>query len=63
MVPAELRRKLKLTAGATLSWKVEGHSLRVEKVEPAPGQGFLAALRRLGTVPAAPRDRRPVLAP
>jgi bifunctional DNA-binding transcriptional regulator/antitoxin component of YhaV-PrlF toxin-antitoxin module len=35
IVPAKLRRQLKLEAGATLRWKLEGQVLRVEKLESA----------------------------
>jgi bifunctional DNA-binding transcriptional regulator/antitoxin component of YhaV-PrlF toxin-antitoxin module len=58
VVPKELRRQFELGSGAVLDWRAEGDSMRVVKLtRPAKG-GFLQALRRLGRVPAAPRDRR-----
>lgn len=60
VVPKELREQFELTPGSTLDWRVDGGSMRVVKMSrPAKG-GFVRALRRLGRVPSAPRDRRPV---
>lgn len=60
VVPKELRRKFELAAGAVLDWHAEGDSMRVVKLTPSAKGGFLQALRRLGRVPAAPRDHRTV---
>ena len=60
VVPKELRQRFELDSGAVLDWRAEGDSMRVVKLaRPAKG-GFVQALRRLGRVPAAPRDGRPV---
>ena len=60
VVPKELRRQFELGSGAVLEWRAEGDSMRVVKLARTAKGGFLQALRRLGRVPAAPRDRRPV---
>lgn len=60
VVPKKLRDRFRIQPGTTLDWQEDGDSIRVVKVAPVPKTGFLAALRRLGRVPAAPRDTRPV---
>ena len=60
VVPKELRRQFELDSGAVLDWHADGDSMRVVKLtRPAKG-GFPQALRRLGRVPAAPRDHQPM---
>ncbi len=56
VVPKALRERLKIKTGTTLHWQEEGQSLRVTKLKPRKPGSFLAALRRLGRVPAGPRD-------
>jgi AbrB family looped-hinge helix DNA binding protein len=64
VVPKGLRTQFGIEPGTTLDWRAEGDSIRVFKLSaPSAGGGFLHALRRLGSVPAASRDRRPVQAP
>ena len=60
VVPKELRDRFKIKPGTTLDWREDGDSIRVVKRAPEAKGSFLRALRRLGRVPAAPRDRRPV---
>jgi AbrB family looped-hinge helix DNA binding protein len=60
VVPKALRERFNIKSGATLDWQEDGRSLRVIKLEPHQAGSFLKALRRLGGVPAAPRDKRPV---
>jgi AbrB family looped-hinge helix DNA binding protein len=60
VVPKALRDRLNIKAGATLDWQEDGKTLRVVKLEPRGTGNFLEGLRRLGRVPAAPRDKRPV---
>ena len=60
MVPKALRDRLNIKAGATLDWQEDGQTLRVVKLEPRGAGNFLEGLRRLGRVPAAPRDKRQV---
>jgi AbrB family looped-hinge helix DNA binding protein len=64
VVPKELRDQLNLEPGTTLEWQAEGDSLRVVKLSPPPrGEGGMDWIRRLGRVPAAPRDTREVEQP
>jgi AbrB family looped-hinge helix DNA binding protein len=58
VVPKELRRKFELDSGAVLDWLADGDSMRVVKLTRSAKGGFIQALRRLGRVPAFPRDRR-----
>jgi len=58
VVPKELRRKFELDSGAVLDWHADGDSMRVVKLTRFAKGGFVQALRRLGRVPAAPRDHR-----
>lgn len=61
VVPKKLRDRFKIKAGTTLDWREEGDSIRVVKLSPVgKTSSGLQWLRRLGRVPAAPRDRRPV---
>jgi bifunctional DNA-binding transcriptional regulator/antitoxin component of YhaV-PrlF toxin-antitoxin module len=60
VVPKELRQQFELDSGAVLEWHAEGDSMRVVKLGRAAKGSFVQALRRLGRVPAAPRDRHPV---
>ena len=60
VVPKALRDRFNIKSGATLDWQEDGQSLRVIKLEPRKAGSFLGRLRRLGLVPAGPRDRRPV---
>jgi bifunctional DNA-binding transcriptional regulator/antitoxin component of YhaV-PrlF toxin-antitoxin module len=63
VVPISLRRQFGIAPGSTLEWQSNGDSIRVVKLEaPGTGGGFLNALRRLGRVPPATRDIRPVKA-
>jgi len=64
VVPKGLRTQFGIEPGTTLDWRADGDSIRVFKLAaPSPGGGFLHALRRLGAVPAAARDGRPVQSP
>jgi len=64
VVPKGLRTQFGIEPGTTLDWRAEGDSIRVVKLTvPGSGGGFLHSLRRLGGVPAAARDHRPVEAP
>jgi bifunctional DNA-binding transcriptional regulator/antitoxin component of YhaV-PrlF toxin-antitoxin module len=64
VVPRLLRKQFGIAPGATLDWRAEGDSIRVVKLAiPDAGGNFLQALRRLGRVPAAVRDRQPVQSP
>lgn len=65
VVPKGLRTQYGIEPGTTLDWRAEGDSIRVFKLTSPESsrRGFLHALRRLGGVPAAARDRRPVEAP
>jgi bifunctional DNA-binding transcriptional regulator/antitoxin component of YhaV-PrlF toxin-antitoxin module len=58
VVPKELRRQFELDSGAVLDWHADGDSMRVVKLTRSAKGGFIQALRRLGRVPAAPRDHR-----
>ena len=59
IVPKPLRERFKLRPGTTLDWQEDGDSIRVTKRSAAQGSSKgLEWLRRLGRVPAAPRDRR-----
>lgn len=60
VVPKELRDQFELKPGTTLDWQAQGDSIRVVKLTGPAKAGFVQALRRLGRVPAARRDRRPV---
>ena len=60
VVPKELRERFKIKPGTVLDWQGNGDSMRVVAQKPQAKGGFLRALRRLGRVPAAPRDRQPV---
>jgi AbrB family looped-hinge helix DNA binding protein len=60
VVPKPLRERFNIKSGATLDWREDGASLRVFKLEPRRAGSFLEGLRRLGRVPARPRDKRPV---
>jgi AbrB family looped-hinge helix DNA binding protein len=60
VVPKALRDRFNIKSGATLDWQEDGQSLRVVKLETHKAGSFLEGLRRLGTVPAASRDKRPV---
>jgi AbrB family looped-hinge helix DNA binding protein len=60
VVPKQLRDRFHIQPGTKFDWQEDGDSIRVTKVAPAPKTGFLAALRRLGRVPVAPRDTQPV---
>jgi AbrB family looped-hinge helix DNA binding protein len=57
-VPRALRERFNIKSGATLDWQEDGQSLRLIKLEPRKAGSFLEGLRRLGRVPAGPRDRR-----
>ena len=60
VVPKALRDRFKIKSGATLDWQEDGPSLRVIKLEARRAGSFLEGLRRLGRVPAGPRDQSPV---
>jgi AbrB family looped-hinge helix DNA binding protein len=60
VVPKLLRERFNIKPGATLDWQEDGQALRVIKLEPRKAGSFLEGLRRLGCVPAEPRDKRPV---
>ena len=61
IVPKKLRDRFKIRPGTTLDWQADGDSIRVVKLPPSvQSKNGLEWLRRLGRVPAAPRDRRPV---
>jgi bifunctional DNA-binding transcriptional regulator/antitoxin component of YhaV-PrlF toxin-antitoxin module len=60
-VPKEVRTRFEIEPGTTLDWQPEGDSIRVVKlVQAKSGRASLNWLRRLGRIPAAPRDPRPV---
>jgi AbrB family looped-hinge helix DNA binding protein len=61
VVPKALRDRFNIKPGATLDWQEDGQALRVVKLEPRRTASFLEGLRRLGRVPAAPRDKRMAL--
>ena len=58
VVPKELRRKFELDSGAVLDWYADGDSMCVFKLTRFAKGSFIQARRRLGRVPAAPRDLR-----
>jgi bifunctional DNA-binding transcriptional regulator/antitoxin component of YhaV-PrlF toxin-antitoxin module len=60
VVPKELCRQFELASGAVLDWRADGDSMRVVKLTRFAKGSFIQALRRLGRVPAAPRDHQPV---
>ena len=61
VVPKKLRARFHIEPGTTLDWQPESDSIRVVKLVPAKGRhAGLDWLRRLGRIPAAPRDQRPV---
>ncbi len=60
VVPKALRWQFELDSGAVLDWHADGDSMRLVKLTRSANGGFIQALRRLGRVPAAPRDRRGV---
>ena len=60
VVPKKLRERLKIGPGTTLDWQEDGQALRVVKLEASQTISFVDGLRQLGSVPAAPRDKRPV---
>jgi len=60
VVPKALRERFNIRPGATLDSQQDGPSLRVIKLESRRAGSFLEGLRRLGRVPAAPRDKRPL---
>lgn len=61
VVPKKLRDHFQIKPGTTLDWRADGDSIRViKRTPPVKGKNGLDWLRRLGRVPAAPRDRRPV---
>jgi len=61
VVPKKLRDRFKIKPGTTLDWQEDGNAIRVVKLSAAAkARSGLVWLRRLGRVPAAPRDRRPV---
>jgi bifunctional DNA-binding transcriptional regulator/antitoxin component of YhaV-PrlF toxin-antitoxin module len=60
VVPKPLRERFHIDSSATLDWQEDGASLHVIKLEPCREGSFLEGLRRLGHVPAAPRDKRTV---
>ncbi len=60
VIPIAIRQAHKIRPGSVLQWTLEGQTVRVCKMAVAKPVGLLAALRRFGKVPAAPRARRPV---
>jgi len=61
VVPKKLRERFRIRPGTTLDWQEEGDSIRVVMVaEHKKATSGLEWLKRLGRVPAAPRDTRPV---
>ncbi|MHB8521420.1 MAG: AbrB/MazE/SpoVT family DNA-binding domain-containing protein [Limisphaerales bacterium] len=64
VVPKKLRDRFKITPGTLLDWREDGDSMRVVKLAPAAkSKTGLDWFRRLGRVPAAPRDTRKVQRP
>jgi AbrB family looped-hinge helix DNA binding protein len=61
VVPKALRKKYGIEHGTAMEWTDTADGLRVVKLQSGPPGGFVAALRRLGQVPAVARDKRPVL--
>lgn len=60
VVPKALQERLNIKPGTSLDWQEDGQSLRVVKLEPRKAGSFLTGLRRLGRVPAGPRNKRVV---
>lgn len=61
VVPKKLRERFRIKPGTTLDWQEDGNSIRVVMVvEKRKATRGLEWLKRLGRVPAAPRDTRPV---
>lgn len=61
VVPKKLRERFRIKPGARLDWQQEGDSIRVViAVKTKKSTSGLEWLKRLGRVPAAPRDTRPV---
>jgi AbrB family looped-hinge helix DNA binding protein len=63
VIPKTLRKRYGIGPGSTLDWSATADGLRVVKLAPRTSGGFLQALRRIGRVPAAPRDLRPIRDP
>ncbi len=61
VVPKGVRQRYEIEPGATLDWQPEGDFIRVVKLaQPKTGRTGVNWLRRLGRIPAATRDQRPV---
>lgn len=60
VVPKKLRRQYNIKPGSILDWEDQGNGIRVVKLERPKQSSFMAALRRLGSVPAARRKKEAV---
>ncbi len=56
-VPAEVRRRFKLTGRARLEWIIEGDVITVLPVPPGPAKAFRGSLRGKYSVAALLRER------
>jgi hypothetical protein len=59
VIPAAIRERAGLTAGAVLDVSIEDASIRIERV--APGPRLVKVGRRLVARPTAPADTRPAV--
>jgi AbrB family looped-hinge helix DNA binding protein len=59
VIPASIRDRAGLTAGAVLDISLDGTTIRIERV--APGPRLVKVGRRLVARPTAPVDSRPVV--
>ena len=59
VIPAAIRERAGLTAGAVLDVSIEDASIRIERV--APGPRLVRIGRRLVARPTAPADTRPAV--
>jgi AbrB family looped-hinge helix DNA binding protein len=59
VIPAAIRDRAGLTAGAVLDVSIEDASIRIERV--APGPRLVKVGRRLVARPTAPADTRPAV--
>jgi AbrB family looped-hinge helix DNA binding protein len=64
VVPKKLRQRFGIKPGTLLDWQEDGDSIRIVKLSTTiKSENGLDWLRRMGRVPAAPRDSRKVRQP
>ncbi|MBU6399246.1 MAG: AbrB/MazE/SpoVT family DNA-binding domain-containing protein [Verrucomicrobia bacterium] len=64
LVPKKLCQRFGIKPGTLLDWQEDGDSIRLVKISSASkSKSGLDWLRRLGRIPAAPRDSRKVRQP